>query len=612
MLEELFLSFLNVSLQMTVVIILIFLLDRILNKWISSQAKCLAWFLLCIRLLVPIIFPLPFIQDMNNLLTESGPSVSAPSIQSNAMVQQTLPAYTHSGSSEMVESHFYALIEPFYKNFSMIEIAAVVWITVVGILFTFYLIGYFLDRYFLLKHSTTVMDEEYLNIFRQVKQEVGVKMPLELRLSSKVESPMLLGFFRSVLFLPHMEFSPEALKVIFLHEFMHYKRRDLFYKLLLVVTKCFHWFNPFVHMMIHKAEMDLESACDDAVLRGREKRYRQIYGNVLLDVLSEKKRYASIWSTHFAGDTKMILKRFHNIVDLKPKRWGPVFICMAIALTLLLTSTLNPVTAKVFNADAISLQKVTSVTPQDFDQQENLLAHCLESSVFEQYKPYQHAFLEKEDFIRCEEAERTYRGLLKTYPEGTQLREYLENPTFLIINKQVSVTNGLFCCQTNNDRIKGNERFRMIWLDFSNLSDLQVMDLGTAYPNKGRFLDKAVEDTQKKKNQAYETAQKFGIDLAQYRQAFSDFDPAIIENRADSLSWSLQKQLKTKGRYQFEQFDRNQMTAFIKKDNTEGIMVNTDRSGEYIHYFQVPTLDARNAKKTLEGQFPIVGSECSP
>lgn len=143
----------------------------------------------------------------------------------------------------------------------------------------------------------------------------------------------------------------------------------------------------------------------------------------------------------------MILKRFYNIVDLKPKRWGPVFICMTIALTLLLTSTLNPVTAKVFSADAISLQKVASVTPQDFDQQETLLAHCLESSVFEQYKPYQDAFLEKEDFIRCEEAERTYRGLLKMYPEGTQLREYLENPTFLIINKQVSVTNGLFAAK---------------------------------------------------------------------------------------------------------------------------------------------------------------------
>ena len=83
-----------------------------------------------------------------------------------------------------------------------------------------------------------------------------------------------------------------------------------------------------------------------------------------------------------------------------------------------------------------------------------------------------------------------------------------------------------------------------------------------------------------------EAATEFNIDLSQYEKAFSMMDPAIIENQADNLGWSLQEQLKRMRGYQFEQFHHRQMTAFIKKDHTEGVMIHMDRSGTYVHYFE--------------------------
>ena len=86
--------------------------------------------------------------------------------------------------------------------------------------------------------------------------------------------------------------------------------------------------------------------------------------------------------------------------------------------------------------------------------------------------------------------------------------------------------------------------------------------------------------------------------------------PAVIENHAINLGWSIQEQLKRLGPYKFEQFDRAHMMAYIHNDSTQGVILNADRSGIYAHYFEIPTIDERNQRKTLESQFPIIRSEC--
>ena len=52
-----------------------------------------------------------------------------------------------------------------------------------------------------------------------------------------------------------------------LHELMHIKRLDMFYKWLVQFAVCVHWFNPFVYLMRKETGRGCELSCDEAVIR---------------------------------------------------------------------------------------------------------------------------------------------------------------------------------------------------------------------------------------------------------------------------------------------------------------------------------------------------------
>ena len=304
-----------------------------------------------------------------------------------------------------------------------------------------------------------------------------------------------------------------------------------------------------------------------------------------------------------------MIGRFRNMINTAPKKKGYGFLCCVLVGMVLLTSTLYPAPAQAVSAGASSQPQST---PEEIAETRALLAECLKGSMFEEYVPYQELPLSQENYDRCEKAEQAYRSLLLKADARSIAQEYRKNPSFLAVYGQgeKDIQSGLFCCQANADIPEGNRKMHFIWLDFSDVSNLQVMDVGTIYPGRGNDVDERVQEITRQWRSIEEAATEFHIDLSQYEKAFSMMDPAIIENQADNLGWSLQEQLKRMRGYQFEQFHHRQMTAFIKKDHTEGVMIHMDRSGTYVHYFEVPTIAERNQRKTLESQFPIFRSEC--
>ena len=89
---------------------------------------------------------------------------------------------------------------------------------------------------------------------------------------------MIVGAIKPTLLLPEMELTAEQLSLVFRHELIHYRRRDIWYKLLLMLANAIHWFNPMVWLMVHAADRDLELSCDEAVVAGRDEAYREEYG----------------------------------------------------------------------------------------------------------------------------------------------------------------------------------------------------------------------------------------------------------------------------------------------------------------------------------------------
>lgn len=106
-------------------------------------------------------------------------------------------------------------------------------------------------------------------------------LPVKIKTCDAVASPMAYGLLRPVILLPENTdwADEEQLTYVLTHEYVHIRRGDLGWKLLLTAALCLHWFNPLVWLMYVRANQDLELACDEAVVRilGMDNRKNYVY-----------------------------------------------------------------------------------------------------------------------------------------------------------------------------------------------------------------------------------------------------------------------------------------------------------------------------------------------
>lgn len=145
---------------------------------------------------------------------------------------------------------------------------------------------------------------------------------------------MIIGFFKPVLVLPKERYSPEELFFILKHELVHLKRGDVYFKLLFVTASAVHWFNPFIWIMQKEAAVDMELSCDERVTQGANYAARKAYTETLLSMLHKRCDRRTSLSTQFYGGTKIMKKRFKNILRKNRKRNGIFILILAVALTM--------------------------------------------------------------------------------------------------------------------------------------------------------------------------------------------------------------------------------------------------------------------------------------
>ena len=155
---------------------------------------------------------------------------------------------------------------------------------------------------------TPVSDIERLDELSIVAEQSGIKKPIELCVNPLVSSPLLIGFFRPCIVLPSADIPEKDFRYIILHELTHYKRRDMFYKWLVQITVCLHWFNPLVYLMSREVTRACEFSCDEAVLAKMGCDHAQDYGKTLLDAMAAVGRYKENLGAVTLSENKQLLK----------------------------------------------------------------------------------------------------------------------------------------------------------------------------------------------------------------------------------------------------------------------------------------------------------------
>ena len=606
MLESICFRVLRLSLQMSILLLLSFLGNKWLTRRFAAQARCFLWMAFSIRLLIPasLSFALPSWGAEIQKATEAALPSAAQVGQAEAPAfVDVLPMGSTAG--------FAAPAEISYGQISAGEGIALLWL-IGAVCFLLAHVGiHVFHMRFLRAHSEIVCGGEQQALLEQIREELHVRRNLPVWICGKVDSPMLTGLFHPTLILPRTEFSQEQRMFIFRHELAHYKRRDLWIKWVFLLAQSVHWFNPLAHILAKKANLDLENACDDTVLKGKSRLYRKEYGTVLLEVLTEQSHRVPL-STNFSGKKKEMVRRFQNIVHPSSKRNGHILIVCIAAGLILLTSSLNPASVQALNPSVLSQLKAARTTPEERAATKALLTECLKGSMFETYQPFRDLPLTDENYQRCEQAEESYRSLLEKVSPAMQTREYTNHPFFLAVDskKKGEITSGLFCCQADNQVDQG--QITLIELEFSDPFHPEVFEIGTAFACQGEQLNQRYFQRQSEKRHIQTIAEQFQIDLSQYEEAFSTVYPSVIQNQAYLLGGSIKKQLAQMGRYSFEKFSLNHTWAYIKKDHTEGVLFNQDGNGIYAHFFRMGAYTDRSKISGEENWYPIIENRCIP
>ena len=175
--------------------------------------------------------------------------------------------------------------------------------------------------------NTEVSDIKILNLLSDCEEKLNIKTRVELSYNSLIASPIMIGFFRPRIVLPVHELEDKELSYIFVHELTHYKQRDMFYKWLIQIVVCAHWFNPFVYLLEKEVNKSCELSCDEKVIAVLDDKARREYGDTLISFLKSNNLYkSSLASVTLTEGAEQLKERLGAIMKFKKKSKGIIAI----------------------------------------------------------------------------------------------------------------------------------------------------------------------------------------------------------------------------------------------------------------------------------------------
>jgi beta-lactamase regulating signal transducer with metallopeptidase domain len=179
---------------------------------------------------------------------------------------------------------------------------------------------------------------------------------VQIRQSDRIKAPLTYGIIRPIVLLPKTTdwTDKTRLQYILTHEFVHIRRFDLLYKLLLTAALCVHWFNPLVWVMYVLANRDIEVSCDETLVRTFGETMKSAYATMLIGMEEKKSRLTPL----MGGFSKNSIEE--RIVSImKMKRISLTGMILAVALVISL-SAIFATSVKSLDKDDESAMSVKS------------------------------------------------------------------------------------------------------------------------------------------------------------------------------------------------------------------------------------------------------------
>ncbi len=289
----------------------VLMLNRIIQG-VSQKFKCailtLAVLLPYVGIAITPVFPAKMTADIHTALYY-------PAIQTTAVdnAGETV-TMTENAPSVTTEEHQDVSID-------IAGIVAWLWFAGTAIMLTFSVIRY-------------VRLNAALHSCRQATNTIGRIKVYSVSMSI---SPFLIGLFRPAIYIPANIYNNDELELVTAHEATHYRRGDLYLRLIIMFLNCVNWFNPLYHHVLKKLVFQTELACDEAVTANMSEGAAKAYGYILLKTAENgiKNEYMTVG---LGGDAENLKRRIGSVMvtnKIHSKTAKPI-VCAAFAVSALL------------------------------------------------------------------------------------------------------------------------------------------------------------------------------------------------------------------------------------------------------------------------------------
>lgn len=340
--NSLLLTYMNNGILVSVLVLLLFVIQKKLKKHLSNN--CL--YLCCIVLLLAYLIPFrPFAK--NPLFTIMTPRVIKEEAEvidhydlttSNLLV--TNLDETSSSKATTKDSHnFIPVLKEVSKKYNNLFLLTVIWS--LGIFITF---GYHVVKHYLfcktIKRITKPLDDQTkLELLHKKQEQLDVSDTVTCRICSSIGSPITVGLLHPIIILPSCTYTEEELNYILRHELVHIKRKDILLQWLLLICLSLHWYNPILYLFIHIWKDFCESSCDSIVLSQATTTERIEYSKVLLKTALHQNQVHQLLFINFNGGKRRMKNRLQSVLDTKHTIHKKTGILTIMALILIICST---------------------------------------------------------------------------------------------------------------------------------------------------------------------------------------------------------------------------------------------------------------------------------
>lgn len=342
---------LSLSLSGSLLILLLLLFRPLYRNRLSKSWQYYIWIVVILRLLLPVTPETSLAGSLFSLEEMRGTDSTAAPESPN---DQSMTAYNtikhEAGSSDDLirdattaeNSPSASAVSPDKEayNEDHSQIFFFLWLTGALLLFVRKLTVYQSFVKYVDAGSRPLEDIGLLESFGHIIEQNRIKGAVDLYVNSLVSSPLLIGFLRPRIILPHTSLSESDFYYTALHELTHYRRRDMFYKWLSQLTVCLHWFNPCVYLMSREINRLCELSCDERVIATLSDNARKSYGTTLVNAVGAGGSYKDTLASVTLHESKELLKGRLNAIMQYKKCSKPIkFITLLVTGFLLGAAT---------------------------------------------------------------------------------------------------------------------------------------------------------------------------------------------------------------------------------------------------------------------------------